>query len=165
MHFKAKAAMARSHEACSIPANLIGTAFLSNPAIFPLLFECEAPDVLMVHITPADRPELPKTSPAIMNRMQEISFNTSPIREMRAIAFLNKLIDEGKMGGGKRMLVQLIEAEDLIRGFSWSSRLNSDWRFLMHLCEMGRERADAWLQANFDRIGVDSTVDLTEKYF
>jgi len=41
-----------------------------------------------------------------MNRMQEISFNTSPIREMRAIAFLNKLIDEGKMGGGKRMLVQ-----------------------------------------------------------
>jgi len=35
----------------------------------------------------------------------------------------------------------------------------------MHLCEMGRERADAWLQANFDRIGVDSTVDLTEKYF
>ena len=119
----------------------------------------------MVHITPADRPELPKTSPAIMNRMQEISFNTSPIREMRAVAFLNKLIDEGKMGGGKRMLVHLIEAEDLIRGFSWSSRLNSDWRFLTHLCEMGRERADAWLQANFDRIGVESTVDLTEKYF
>jgi NTE family protein len=161
LHFKAKAAMARSHEACSIPANLIGTAFLSNPAIFPLFFECEAPDVLMVHITPADRPELPKTSPAIMNRMQEISFSTSLIR----VAFLNKLIDEGEMGGGKRMLVHLIEAEDLIRGFSWSSRLNSDWRFLTHLYEMGRERADTWLQVNFDSIGVESTVDLTEKYF
>jgi NTE family protein len=81
---------------------------------------------------------------------------------MRAIAFLNKQIDEGKMGGAKRMLVHLIEAEDLIRGFSWSSRLNSDWRFLTHLCAMGRDRADAWLKANFDRIGVESTVDLTE---
>ena len=84
---------------------------------------------------------------------------------MRAIAFLNKLIDEGNMRGGKRMLVHLIEAEHLIRGFSWSSRPNSDWRFLTHLYEMGRERADTWLQVNFDSIGVESTADLTEKYF
>ena len=90
-----------------------------------------------------------------MNCMQEISFNTSLIREMRTIAFMNKLIDDGKMDGGKRMLVHLIEAEDLIRGFSWSSRLNGDWDFLMHLHEMGRERADQWLKANFDRLGVE----------
>jgi NTE family protein len=72
---------------------------------------------MMVHITPAERPGVPTTSPAIMNRMQEISFNTSLIREMRAIVLLNKQIDGGKMGGAKRMLVHLIEAEDLIRGF------------------------------------------------
>ena len=56
----------------------------------------------MVHITPAERPGVPTTSPAIMNRMQEISFNTALIREMRAVAFINRLIDDGKMGGGKR---------------------------------------------------------------
>ncbi len=140
-------------------------SYAGNPAIFPLVYDCDARDILMVHITPAERPGVPTTSLSIMNRMQEISFNTALIREMRTIAFLNKQIEDGKMGAGKRMLVHLIEAEDLIRGFSWSSRLNSDWDFLLHLREMGRMRADQWLAANFDRIGQDSTVDLYEKYF
>ncbi len=140
-------------------------SFSGNPAIFPLVYDCDAPDIIMVHITPAERPGVPTTSPSIMNRMQEISFNTSLIREMRTIAYLTKLIDAGKVDGGKRMLVHLIEAEDLIRKLSWSSRLNGDWDFLMHLHEMGRQRADKWLAANFDRLGDQSTVDLQEKYF
>ncbi len=140
-------------------------SFTANPAIFPLLFECEAPDILMVHITPADRPELPKTSPAIINRMQEIGFNTSLIREMRTIAYLTRLIDAGKMDGANRAFVHLIEAEDLIRKLSWSSRLNGDWGFLTHLNELGRARADKWLAANFGRVGTESTVNLEEKYF
>ena len=139
-------------------------SFSGNPAIFPLFYNCESPDILMVHITPAERRGVPNTSPSIMNRMQEISFNTSLIREMRTIAYLTKLIDAGKVDGGKRVLVHLIEAEDLIRKLSWSSRLNGDWDFLMHLHEMGRRRADHWLKANFDSIGVASTVNLEEKY-
>ncbi len=140
-------------------------SYAGNPAIFPLLNECQTRDILMVHITPAERPGVPTTSPAIMNRMQEISFNTALIREMRTIAYLNKLSDDGKMGGRKRVRVHLIEAEDLIRELSWSSRLNGDWDFLMHLHKMGRECADKWLAANFDRVGVESTVDLQAKYF
>ncbi|MGO9046900.1 MAG: patatin-like phospholipase family protein [Xanthobacteraceae bacterium] len=140
-------------------------SYAGNPAIFPLVYECDARDILMVHITPSERPGVPTTSPAIMNRMQEISFNTALIREMRTIAFLNRLVDEGRIDGGKRLLVHLIEAEDLIRGFSWSSRLNSDWDFLLHLHQLGRARADQWLNANFDRIGIEPTVDLQEKYF
>jgi NTE family protein len=139
-------------------------AYSGNPALFPLPYDCETPDILMVHITPAERPGVPTTSPAIMNRMQEISFNTALIREMRTIAYLNKQIDDGRLGG-RRLLVHLIEAEDLIRGFSWSSRLNSDWKFQLHLHEMGRRHADEWLAANFDRIGRESTVDLYQKYF
>ena len=147
-------------------------SYAGNPALFPLRYNCEARDILMVHITPAERPGVPKTSPAIMNRMQEISFNTSLIREMRTIAFLNSLIDDGRIDNGKmvdrtskRMLVHVIEAEDMITRLSWSSRLNGDWDFLTYLFQRGRERADAWLKENFDRIGVDSTVDLREKYF
>ena len=97
--------------------------------------------------------------------MQEISFNTSLIREMRTISFLNKLIEKGRMGGGKLMLVHVIEAEEFIRAFSWSSRLNADWDFLLHLHNMGRARADQWLATNFDRIGIELTVDLETKYF
>ena len=89
------------------------------------------------------------------NRIQEISFNTSLIREMRMIASYNKLIEQGRMGGSKRMLMHVIEAEEFIRAFSWSSRLNADWEFLQHLCNVGRARADQWLEANFDRLGID----------
>jgi NTE family protein len=100
-----------------------------------------------------------------MNRMQEISFNTSLIREMRMIASYNKLIEQGRMSGGKLMLVHVIEAEEFIRAFSWTSRLNANWDFLQHLHSMGRARADQWLEANFDRLGIESTVDLDAKYF
>ena len=140
-------------------------SFTGNPAIFPLINECTAPDVLMVHITPATRPGVPTTSPAIMNRMQEISFNTSLIREMRTIAYLTRLVAAGDIKWNKRLHVHLIEAEELVRSFSWSSRLNADWDFLTHLCELGRKSADAWLNANFERVGIESTVDLEEKYF
>jgi len=139
--------------------------YSGNPAIYPLVYECDARDILLIHITPAQRPGVPTTSPAIMNRMQEICSNTSLIREMRMIASYNKLIDQGRMGGGKRMLMHVIEAEEFIRAFSWSSRLNADWDFLLHLYNMGRARADQWLAANFDRLGVESTVDLDNKYF
>ncbi|MGO9331700.1 MAG: patatin-like phospholipase family protein [Steroidobacteraceae bacterium] len=142
-------------------------SYSGNPALFPLLYNCQARDILMVHITPAERPGVPKTSPAIMNRMQEISFNTSLIREMRTIAYLNSLIDDGEIDGNKsrRMLVHVIEAEDMIRDLSWSSRLNGDWNFLTYPFERGRERADTWLKANFGCVGVESTVNLREKYF
>jgi NTE family protein len=127
------------------------------------VYHCESRDILVVHITPAERPGIPTTSPAIMNRMQEIGFNTSLIREMRMIASYNKLIEQGRMSGGKLMLVHLI-AEEIIRTFSWTSRLNADWDFLLHLHDMGRARAAGWLEANFDRVGMESTVDLDTKY-
>ena len=139
--------------------------YSGNPAIYPLVYECESRDILLVHITPAERPGVPTTSPAIMNRMQEISSNTSLIREMRMIASYNKLIEQGRMGGGKRMLMHVIEAEEFIRAFSWSSRLNADWEFLQHLYNIGRARADQWLETNFDRLGIESTVDLDSRYF
>ncbi len=140
-------------------------SYAGNPAIFPLVYDCDSRDILMVHITPAERPGVPTTSPAIMNRMQEISFNTSLIREMRTISSLNKLVEQGRMGGGKLMLVHVIEAEEFITAFSWSSRLNADWDFLLHLHNMGRARADQWLEVNFNRLGIESTVDLDTKYF
>jgi NTE family protein len=140
-------------------------SFTGNPAIFPLVYDCSARDIMMVHITPAERPGVPITSPSIMNRMQEISFNTSLIREMRTIAYLTRLIDEGKTDPSMRVRVHVIEAEDKIRDLAWSSRLNGDWGFLMHLHKLGRARTDKWLAANFDRLGVESTVDLQTKYF
>jgi NTE family protein len=145
-------------------ATIIGTACI--PAIpQSIRWSTSASHATSCWSTPAERPGVPTTSPAIMNRMQEISSNTSLIREMRMIASYNKLIEQGRMGGGKRMLMHVIEAEEFIRAFSWSSRLNADWDFLQHIYNMGRARADQWLEANFDRLGIDSTVDLDSRYF
>ena len=55
------------------------------------------------------------------------------------------------------------DAEDVIKNFSGSSKMNGDWKLLTHLFEIGRERADTWLAANFDNLGVASTVDLDRR--
>ena len=138
--------------------------FMGTPAIFPVIYGCTSPDVVMVHLTPTERPEVPTNSRAIINRMQEISFNSSLMREMRAIAFVTQLIDEGKIAGGKRMYMHLIEAEDVIRALAGSSKMNGTWKFLVHLFELGRERADKWLEENYDSIGAKGTVDLQARY-
>jgi NTE family protein len=138
--------------------------FMGNPAIYPVIYDCDARDIILIHLTPTERLELPTNSQAILNRMQEISFNSSLMREMRAIAFVTKLIDEGRLAEGKRMFIHLIDAEDVIKNFSGSSKMNGDWKLLTHLFEIGRERADTWLAANFDNLGVASTVDLQERY-
>jgi NTE family protein len=139
-------------------------SFAGNPAIFPLVYNCQCRDIVLVHITPSDRGDVPTTSPAIMNRMQEISFNTALIREMRTIAYLNRLVEAGRFDG-KRILVHVIEAQDLIAQLSWTSRLNGDWKFLTYLHEQGRSRGEEWLAAHFDAIGAGSTVNLEERYF
>jgi NTE family protein len=128
--------------------------FMGNPAIFPVIYGCECCDVLLVHLTPTERAELPTDSRAILNRM----------REMRAVAFVTQMIDEGKLTGGKRMFMHLIEAEDIIRELAGSSKMNAEWKFLMHLFDIGRDRADKWLAANFDKIGTETTVDLKARY-
>jgi NTE family protein len=140
--------------------------YMGNPAIFPVIYGCESPDVLIVHINPMHRPELPRTATEIMNRVNEISFNSSLMREMRAIDFVTRLIDSGAVNGLdlKRMLIHSISADDIMLGLGVASKLNADWAFLTDLRDAGRARAAAWLDENYDRIGKESTVDIHEAY-
>jgi NTE family protein len=138
--------------------------FMGNPAIFPLIYGCQARDIIIVHLTPTERPENPTTSGGILTRMQEVAFNSSLMREMRAVAFVTKLIDDGKLVDVKRMLIHSIDGEDVIGSLSNSSKMNGDWDFLMYLYKIGRERADEWLESNFDRLGVETTIDLQSRY-
>lgn len=140
--------------------------YMGNPAIFPLIYGCETSDVLVVHINPIERSTVPKTARDIMNRINEISFNSSLMREMRAVSFVTKLIDDGKLDSGevKRMLVHAISADDVMKELGVASKLNADWSFLTHLQKTGRDRAQAWIDKNFDSLGVDSTVDIRGIY-
>jgi NTE family protein len=140
--------------------------YMGNPAIFPLIYSCDSPDVLIVHINPMYRPDLPRTATEIMNRVNEISFNSSLMREMRAIDFVTRLIDGGAVNGLnlKRMLIHSISADDIMLGLGVASKLNADWGFLTGLRDAGRARATAWLEVNYDRIGKESSVDIHEAY-
>ena len=101
-----------------------------------------------------------------MNRINEISFNSSLMREMRAIAFVTRLIDEGQICDRtlKRMNIHAIAADAVMQKLSVMSKLNADWEFLTHLRDDGREFASSWLTENFDRIGLESTIDVHERY-
>lgn len=140
--------------------------YMGNPVIYPLIYHCDSKDVLVVHINPMERRELPTTATEIMNRINEISFNSSLMREMRAIAFVTDLVDEGKVADGslKRMNIHQISADDVMRGLSVMSKLNADWEFLHHLMEDGREYASRWLEGCLDRVGRESTIDIKQVY-
>jgi len=138
--------------------------FMGNPAIFPVIYECDARDVLLVHLTPAERADLPTSARAILDRMEEIVFNAALMREMRVITMITQMIDDGKLSGHKRMFFHLIEAGDITRDLSASSKMNFAWKFLMHLFAIGRARAESWLSHNFELLGVKATLDLHSKY-
>ncbi|GIL03115.1 MAG: alpha/beta hydrolase [Alphaproteobacteria bacterium] len=140
--------------------------YMGNPAIFPLIYSCDTPDVLIVHINPIERLELPKTAFDILNRINEISFNSSLLREMRAIAFVTRLIDNDMAGDLKlkRIFVHAISDDETMRSLSAASKLNADWGALIELRDRGRTCADAWLKANYAAIGERSTVDIEKTY-
>jgi NTE family protein len=140
--------------------------YIGNPALFPLIYGCETRDIIIVHVNPTERHDVPMTAPDILSRINEISFNSSLMREMRAIAFVTKLIDDKSIADGalKRMLIHAIDADDVMRGLNVNSKLNTDWNFLRHLHKIGRERADLWLRSHLEMLGVESTVDIRAKY-
>jgi NTE family protein len=140
--------------------------YMGNPVIFPLIYKCQSRDIVVIHINPIERMETPTTARDILNRINEISFNSSLMREMRAIAFVTKLIDDGVIEDGrmKRMLIHAIEGQDFMRDLGVSSKMNADWEFLTHLRDVGRARAEAWLSDTFDALNSRTSVDLGAMY-
>ena len=143
--------------------------YMGNPAIFPLIYNCESRDIVIVQVNPLCRSGVPKTAGEIMNRLNEITFNATLIREMRAIAFVLKLLDElpgdlPVVRNLKRTHIHMIEDEPAMEALGVASKLNTDMDFLLYLKGLGRETAERWLERNFDALGHRSTVDIRKKF-
>lgn len=140
--------------------------YIGNPAIFPLIYKCQSPDVVIVHINPIIRRGVPTSASEILNRLNEVSFNSSLMREMRAVAFVAKLIADGKVKKGemKNMHIHSIRSDDRMSEHSAASKLNTDWAFLTQLRDEGREVTQQWLKDNYAHIGKKSSVDLHAEF-
>jgi NTE family protein len=140
--------------------------YLGNPAIYPLIYRKGTNDVVIMQVTAITRDGLPTSAADVLHRITEISFNSSLMREMRAIAFATRLIDDGELDRNRhrRMLMHWIGNDRLMSELGTATQFHPEWGLLCRLRDEGRETGRKWLDQNFEHIGSRSTVDLAEMF-
>src|SRR5215475_2025417 len=140
--------------------------YLGNPAIYPLIYRRGSKDVVIVQVTAVRRDELPASAADVLHRITEISFNSSLMREMRAVAFATRLIDRGELDESKhnRMFMHWIGNDHLMSELGTATQFHPEWSLLCRLRDEGRESASEWLAQNFEHIGSRSTVDFADMF-
>ena len=140
--------------------------YSGNPAIVPFLRATATEDVLIIQINPRDRREVPTRTREIMSRVNEINFNASLLSDLRGVAFVNRLIDEGRLPRGmrpgefRRLRLHRIAMEDLGEPFSTRSTLKTDYESFETLRKLGQRATRRFLDAHFGDIGRRSTIDV-----
>ena len=140
--------------------------YMGNPAIWPLIYNTGCSDVLLVQINPIIREGTPKSAMDIINRVNEISFNSSLISEMRAISFVRKLIADGKLDKAEYKDVHMhrVTPPPDLHGMDASSKMNASWEFFQMLHSAGRAQMETWLSDNKKYIGKRSSLDIHEHF-
>ncbi|MFV0474121.1 MAG: patatin-like phospholipase family protein [Pikeienuella sp.] len=140
--------------------------FMGNPPLYPFFYDSPAQDIVIVQINPVVRPGEPRSAADIANRINEITFNASLLHELRAIDFVARLLEKGKLSPDqyRKMHIHMIEARKRMRPLDASSKMNSEWEFLTHLFEIGRAAATSWLRRHYDAIGETSTINIRQTY-
>ena len=136
--------------------------YSGNPVLWPLIYSTEALDIVLVKINPLVRPDLPDTPMEIADRVNEITFNAGLVSEMRAIAFVRRLLKEKRveLGHYKSLRMHMIADDEGLAPLHPSSKLNTDQHFLEALFELGRAAAKRWLLAHRSDIGKRATLDI-----
>jgi NTE family protein len=136
--------------------------YTGNPALFPLFNKGLPGDVVIVNINPLERDAIPITPQEIQNRVNEISFNSSLFRELRAINFVNRLQDDGTLASGRmtRVRIHMIADDALMNDLSVATKLVPNAYILKTLKEAGRNAAHEFLSHHKDDLGKRATVDL-----
>lgn len=136
--------------------------FTGNPTITPLVRECESEDTILVSINPIERPGTPRTAMDIQNRLNEISFNSPLIKELRMAALLRKVADPGTGEGAvwAKMRIHRVAGEEVMLQLGYSSKLLAEWAFFQMLRGEGRRAAETFLANYGADIGVRSTLNI-----
>jgi len=135
--------------------------YTGNPALAPLYLRTDATDVIIVGINPLVRAHVPRTARDIINRIDEISFNSSFMLELGAIAFVEEILKSGATQAHRKLPFVHGIGDSALAEFGASSKMNNDPAFLQHLREIGWQAADHWLSMHGEDVGSHSTVDLS----
>ncbi|WP_296509505.1 patatin-like phospholipase family protein [Rhodoferax sp.] len=140
--------------------------YAGNPAIHPLIYECTSPDVLLVQINPIHRNALPTTAAGILDRLNEITFNSALMAEMRAIDFVKRLLVEGKLDPAryKNVLMHRIDGGGALEEYPASSKSDTDSKLIHTLRDLGRTCAKRWLRKHIASIGVECSINIAADY-
>jgi NTE family protein len=135
--------------------------YSGNPTITPLVRECASKDTLLVQVNPIEREGTPRSAREILNRLNEVSFNATLLKELRMIAILRQVANPGNVEGAQwaEMRIHRISSEIMI-DLGYSSKLNAEWVFLSMLKDEGRRAAELFLDAHGDDLGRRSSLDL-----
>jgi NTE family protein len=135
--------------------------YVGNPTITPLVRECASSDTLLVQVNPIERPGTPRSAREILDRLNEVSFNSPLMKELRMIAVLRQAADPGNLEGARwaGMRIHRI-ASAMMTELGSSSKLNAEWDFFCMLRDEGRRCADTFLKEHVDDLGRRSTFDL-----
>ncbi len=133
--------------------------YMGNPPLFPLVDETEARDIVIVQINPFERAEIPTTPYEIENRLNEITFNASLMKEIRSLGFLWEIIEHDNLDRAAYRDGRLhrIHASEAMCNLGVSSKMNAEMAFLDHLFEIGRETADEWVNSKWSDVGKTAT--------
>jgi NTE family protein len=140
--------------------------FTGNPSLWPLYRPDLPDDIVIVQVNPLYREEVPETPLEIQNRVNEISFNASLMGELRAIAFVKRLLAEGRLQPGqmKDVRVHMIADDGLMNELTATSKLQPSGNLVRHLHEAGRAAAETFLARDRAKLGVSHSIDLARVY-
>lgn len=140
--------------------------YMGNPPLFPFFHGSPSSDIMIVQINPIFREGTPKGAAEIQNRINEITFNSALLHELRSVDFVRRLLDAGQLDPNayRRMHIHIVHARKRMRHLDASSKLNAEWAFLQHLFEIGRDTAERWLKDHFDDLGNRSSVDIRQMF-
>ncbi len=138
--------------------------YMGNPSLYPLTNCTASRDILVVQIDPIVAKKVPHSADEIADRLNEISFNASLLIELKGLNLVNKLIQRGHLDQGRAGLRQfhlhMVGDEDTMGSLTLESKFNPEWGFLSRLRDAGHTATRRWLAANFESIGIKSTLDV-----
>jgi len=140
--------------------------YSGNPAIHPLIYQCDSRDIVLVQINPIKRDKLPTTAGDIMDRLNEITFNSALIAEMRAIDFVKRLLAEGRLDPSryKDLLMHRIDGGEVLEAFHASTKTATDTRLIHTLRDLGIACTQRWLARHFKQLGVEPSINIARDY-